>query len=94
MVATFFPELLPAGTVNVYYEAAAVIVTLILFGRYLEARAKGSASEAIKTLLDLQPKTAQRVRTAADMAAFAQRLYGVKLSDAQNALRSKVDHDR
>ncbi|MEA5666176.1 heavy metal translocating P-type ATPase [Stenotrophomonas sp. MH1] len=61
LVATFAPRLLPAGTVNVYYEAAAVIVTLILLGRMLEAKAKGRTSEAIKRLLTLQAKTA-RVR--------------------------------
>ena len=61
MVATFAPGFLPAGTVNVYYEAAAVIVTLILLGRLLEARAKGRTSEAIKRLVVLQAKTA-RVR--------------------------------
>lgn len=61
LVATFAPALLPAGTVNVYYEAAAVIVTLILLGRFLEARAKGRTSEAIKRLVGLQAKTA-RVR--------------------------------
>ena len=43
-VATFAPGVLPAGTANVYYEAAAVIVTLILLGRYLEAKAKGRTS--------------------------------------------------
>ncbi|PZU27271.1 MAG: heavy metal translocating P-type ATPase [Stenotrophomonas sp.] len=63
LVATFLPRLLPAGTVNVYYEAAAVIVTLILLGRMLEAKAKGRTSEAIKRLLKLQAKTA-RVRRA------------------------------
>ncbi|MEG1452205.1 heavy metal translocating P-type ATPase [Brevundimonas sp.] len=61
LVATFAPQLLPSGTVNVYYEAAAVIVTLILAGRYMEARAKGRTSEAIKRLVGLQAKTA-RVR--------------------------------
>ncbi|MCF1710222.1 heavy metal translocating P-type ATPase [Tabrizicola sp. J26] len=61
LVATFLPGLLPPGTVNVYYEAAAMIVTLILFGRWLEARAKGRTSEAIRRLVGLQPKTA-RVR--------------------------------
>ncbi|MDF1600822.1 heavy metal translocating P-type ATPase [Mesorhizobium sp. YIM 152430] len=61
LVATFAPGLLPEGTVNVYYEAAAVIVTLILLGRYLEARAKGRTSEAIKRLVGMQPRTA-RVR--------------------------------
>ncbi len=58
VVATFAPGLLPAGTVNVYYEAAAVIVALILLGRFLEARAKGRTSEAIKRLVGLQAKEA------------------------------------
>ncbi len=58
-VATFLPQALPAGAVNVYYEAAVVIVTLILFGRFLEARAKGRTSEAIRALAKLQPKTAR-----------------------------------
>jgi Cu+-exporting ATPase len=62
VVATFAPDLLPAGTVNVYYEAAAVIVTLILLGRFLEARAKGRTSEAIKRLVRLQPRAARVVR--------------------------------
>jgi Cu+-exporting ATPase len=61
VVATFAPQLLPPGTVNVYFEAAAVIVTLILLGRYLEARTKGRTSEAIRRLVGLQPRTA-RVR--------------------------------
>ena len=61
VVATFAPHALPAGTVHIYFEAAAVIVTLILLGRYLEARAKGRASDAIKRLVGLQPKIA-RVR--------------------------------
>jgi Au+-exporting ATPase len=64
LVATFAPSLLPAGTVNVYYEAAAVIVTLILLGRFLEARAKGRTSEAIKRLVGLQAKTARVQRGA------------------------------
>jgi heavy metal translocating P-type ATPase len=61
-VATFAPGVLPRGTANVYYEAAAVIVTLILLGRYLEARAKGRTSEAIRRLIGLQPKTARVLR--------------------------------
>ncbi|OOG70370.1 copper-translocating P-type ATPase [Sinorhizobium sp. A49] len=62
IVATFASGLLPEGTANVYYEAAAVIVTLILLGRVLEARAKGRTSEAIKHLMGLQAKTARVVR--------------------------------
>jgi Au+-exporting ATPase len=62
LVATFAPGWLPAGTVNVYFEAAAVIVTLILLGRFLEAKAKGRTSEAIGRLAKLQAKTAQVLR--------------------------------
>ncbi len=61
VVATFVPHWLPRGTDNVYFEAAAVIVTLILLGRYLEARARGRTSDAIRHLVGLRPRTA-RVR--------------------------------
>ncbi|SUA59641.1 heavy metal translocating P-type ATPase [Oligella urethralis] len=62
VVATFFPFVLPAASVHVYYESAAVIVTLILFGRYLEAKAKGRTSAAIQRLVGLQPKEARVLR--------------------------------
>jgi len=62
LVATFAPGVLPQGTTFVYYEAAAVIVTLILLGRYLEARAKGRTLQAIQRLVGLQAKTARVVR--------------------------------
>jgi len=64
-LATFAPQVLPAGTANVYYEAAAVIVTLILLGRFLEARARGRTGEAIRKLIGLQAKTARVVRDGA-----------------------------
>lgn len=54
VIATFLPRLLPVGTVHVYYEAAAVIISLILIGRLLEAKAKGRTSQAIKKLIKLQ----------------------------------------
>ncbi len=57
VVSTFAPTVLPLGTANVYFEAAAVIVVLILFGRYLEARAKGRTGAAIQKLIGLQAKT-------------------------------------
>ncbi|MFN4171025.1 MAG: heavy metal translocating P-type ATPase [Pseudorhodobacter sp.] len=57
-VATFAPGLLPAGTRVVYFESAAVIVTLILLGRWLEARAKGRTGAAIARLIGLQPRFA------------------------------------
>ena len=59
VVATFMPHVLPQGTVNVYFEAAAVIVSLILLGRYFEAKAKGRTSQAIQHLVGMQPKTAR-----------------------------------
>lgn len=66
VVATFLPQLLPAGTANVYFEAAAVIIVLILLGRYLEARAKGRTGQAIRKLVGLQAKTA-RVERGGDV---------------------------
>ncbi len=59
VVVTFAPQLVPAQTQYVYYEAAAVIVTLILVGRWLEALAKGRTGEAIQRLVREQAKTAR-----------------------------------
>jgi Cu+-exporting ATPase len=63
-VATFLPALLPTGQAHVYFESAAVIVTLILLGRALEAKSRGRTGEAIRRLVRLQPQTAERVRGA------------------------------
>ncbi len=62
LVATYAPALLPEAARAVYYEAAASIVTLILLGRMLEARAKGRAGEAIARLADLRPRVALVLR--------------------------------
>jgi copper ion binding protein len=70
VVATFAPTLLPQGTANVYFEVSAVIVTLILLGRFLEAKAKGRTSEAISRLMGLQAKTA-RVQRGAEFVDVA-----------------------
>jgi heavy metal translocating P-type ATPase len=67
VIATAAPGIFPAsfrtsaGTVDVYFEAAAVITTLVLLGQVLELRAREQTSGAIKALLDLSPKTATRV---------------------------------
>lgn len=58
-LVTFAPALIPAASRAVYFEAAAVIVVLILLGRTLEARARGRAGAAIARLIRLQPKTAR-----------------------------------
>ena len=62
MVATFAPGLLPGGSAHVYFEAAAVIVTLILTGRLLEAGARGRTGAAVRKLAGLQPDTAMVMR--------------------------------
>ncbi|MBF7694742.1 heavy metal translocating P-type ATPase [Acinetobacter rathckeae] len=58
VIATVLPQWLPPQAVHVYFEAAAMIVTLILLGRYLEARAKGQTTQAIQQLIGLQPTIA------------------------------------
>jgi len=62
VVATVLPGVLPEGVRAVYYEPAAVIVVLILLGRFLEARAKGRTGAAIQSLLGLQARTARVIR--------------------------------
>ncbi|HET9362146.1 MAG TPA: YHS domain-containing protein, partial [Vicinamibacterales bacterium] len=68
VIATLVPGIFPAsfrghhGTVDVYFEAAAVIVTLVLLGQVLELRARSRTGAAIRALLGLAPKTARRVR--------------------------------
>ena len=67
LVAVYLPGLFPDamrgpdGTVGVYFEASAVIVTLILLGQVLELRARSQTGAAIKALLGLAPKTARKI---------------------------------
>jgi Cu+-exporting ATPase len=67
VVALAAPGLLPAGTAHTYFEAASSIVTLVLFGKHLETKAKGRASRAIRALLTLQPKTARVERDGGEV---------------------------
>jgi Cu+-exporting ATPase len=68
VIAKLFPEIFPhsfrdaSGNVPVYFEAAAVITTLVLLGQVLELRARSRTGVAIKALLGLAPKTARRIR--------------------------------
>jgi P-type Cu+ transporter len=68
LVATLFPDIFPGtfrghnGRVEIYFETAAVIVTLVLLGQVLELRARRRTGSAIRALLDLSPKTARRIR--------------------------------
>ena len=67
LVATLAPGLFPpsfrmhGGAVPVYYEAAGVVVTLVLLGQVLELRARAATGKAIRALMDLAPKTARRI---------------------------------
>jgi len=67
VVATLFPQIFPASfrsmgdRPDVYFEAAAAIVTLVLLGQVLELRARSQTSSAIRALLDLSPKTARLI---------------------------------
>ncbi|WP_370282191.1 heavy metal translocating P-type ATPase [Pseudooceanicola sp.] len=72
-VVTFAPGLLPETARAVYFESAAVIVVLILLGRWLEARAKGRAGAAIRKLVGLRPRTArvERDGTVSEIAVDA-----------------------
>lgn len=72
VIAKLFPEIFPpafrdhSGAVPVYFEAAAVITTLVLLGQVLELRARSQTGAAIKALLGLAPKTARRLREDGD----------------------------
>ncbi len=74
VVGTFLPHVLPpiahgrSGAMgSVYYEAIGVILTLVLLGRYLETRARGRTSAAIRLLLDLAPKRARLLRGGVEL---------------------------
>jgi Cu+-exporting ATPase len=62
LVVTFTPQLLPENARHTYFEAAAVVITLVFLGKYLEAIAKGRASDAIRKLLGLKARTARVLR--------------------------------
>ncbi len=69
LVVMFFPHLFMAKGLmaDVYFDTSAAIIVLILLGRFMEARAKGRTSEAIKKLIGLQPKTARVIRNGNEM---------------------------
>lgn len=62
VAAVSLPEIFPEGTAHPFFEAAAVIITLVVLGQALEARARGSTSRALRSLMDLRPQTARVIR--------------------------------
>ncbi|OGP72542.1 MAG: copper-translocating P-type ATPase, partial [Deltaproteobacteria bacterium RBG_16_49_23] len=69
LIVTFVPHriMVKGLMMDVYYDTSAAIIVLILLGRFLEARAKGKTSEAIKKLIGLQPKTARVIRNGNEL---------------------------
>ncbi len=67
LLETFVPNTIPASGRFVYFEAAGVVIALVLLGKYLESLAKGKTSQAMKTLLGLQAKTATVKRGSSEL---------------------------
>jgi Cu+-exporting ATPase len=67
VAVTFWPHVLHAAGAMTYYETAAVVITLVVLGRWLEARARGRTSEAIRRLVSLAPRTARVLRAGDEM---------------------------
>ncbi len=80
LAVTFSPSYFVVRGIEpkVYYDTAAIIITLIILGKLLEARAKGETSEAIKKLMGLQPKTARVIRDGEEMEIPVE---GVQIDD-------------
>ncbi len=67
-IAPYFGSTAGAGGMpHLYFEASAMVITLVLLGKYLEARAKGKSSEALRKLMDLQPRKARIIREGQEM---------------------------
>ena len=66
VAVTLWPHVFPAHSVT-YYDVSAVVITLVVLGRWLEARARGRTSEAIRRLVSLAPRTARVVRAGAEV---------------------------
>jgi Cu+-exporting ATPase len=70
-VAVLAPGLFPEGTAHPFYEATAVVITLVVLGQALEARAKGRTSRALRALADLRPETAHVIREGREVDVAA-----------------------
>ncbi len=88
-VAVIAPTLLPPT--GVYFEAAAVIVTLILMGRWLEARAKGRTGDAVRRLLELRPETAIVLRAGVEVTVPLEQIAAGDILRAKPGTRIAVD---
>ena len=67
VAVTLWPHAFPQHGAMTYFDVSAVVITLVVLGRWLEARARGRTSEAIRRLVSLAPRTARIVRNGADV---------------------------
>ena len=93
VIATVFPHVFTANGIqaDVYFDTSAAIITLILLGRYLEARAKGQTSEAIKKLIGLQPKNAMVFRNGQEQQIPIEEVFAGDLIQVKPGERVPVD---
>ncbi len=70
-VAVLFPAIFPEGTAHPFYEATAVVITLVMLGQALEARARGRTSQALRELMDLRPRRARVLRGEEEVEILA-----------------------
>ena len=93
VLAVVFPVFFTAGGLepHLYFDTSAMIIALILLGRFLEARAKGQTSEAIKKLISLQPRTALVIRDGEEMEIPAEEVQVGDLITVRPGERVPVD---
>jgi len=89
--AVLFPRLFPEGTAHPFFEATAVVITLVLLGQALEARAKGKTSKALRRLMDLRPQTARVIRNGEELEVPAQAVQVGELVVVRPGERIPVD---
>ena len=91
LMALVAPGLFPSGTAQTYFDSAGVIVTLILLGRYLEAVAKGRTSQAIRSLIRLQARSARVVRDGEELEVPIEEVQVSDIVQARPGERIPVD---
>jgi Cu+-exporting ATPase len=92
-VAVLFPGLFPEGTAHPFYEATAVVITLVMLGQALEARAKGRTSQALRRLMDLRPRLARVIRGGEEVGIPAQEVQVGDLLVVRPGEKIPVDGD-
>ncbi|MDE0083243.1 MAG: heavy metal translocating P-type ATPase [Gammaproteobacteria bacterium] len=85
------PGLFPAGAAHPFFEAAAVVITLVVLGQALEARARGTTSKALRALMDLAPRTARVVRAGEEVEIPAEEVVPGDLAVVRPGERIPVD---